>query len=209
MKHTTREHPNIFLNPDGSDAGSEDFYFNRCIYIIRKVLTTFGTYVQPLEEDFGAASKRNNKPGRQPKIVLDECGGLFVSAPTPVQRGNYMNVAFYFILLTFILTALDSSKRNRDGEKRAGGDTRQGETRIRMMKQNQKHSQGALSSSDSGGMASSTSQQLAMDRSSSESGRDSSTSKQLAMDRFREQGVRALQNGSATHRPTVSGTTCI
>ena len=78
MKHTTREHPNIFLNPDGSDARSEDFYFNRCIFIIRKVLTTFGTYVQPLEEDFAAASKRKNKPGRQPNIVLDECGGLFV-----------------------------------------------------------------------------------------------------------------------------------
>ena len=100
MESTRKEHPNIFRNPDGMEAHPEDFYFNRCIFVIRKVLTTFGIYVQPLDsdEDLAEAGDKRQKKVMRPNSVPDECGGLFVTAPTPMQRGNYMNVIFYFII---------------------------------------------------------------------------------------------------------------
>lgn len=88
MKSTKKEHPNIFLNPDGSDANPDEFSFNRHIFIARKVLTTFGTYIDREEED-QADGKDGMHSGQSRNVnVGDECGGLLLVTASVAPKGN-------------------------------------------------------------------------------------------------------------------------
>jgi hypothetical protein len=83
MKSTRKQHPNIFLNPDGSDANPDDFSFNRHIYIARKVLKTFGTYIDHEDDQADTDAEGGMQVDvSQSRNVADEYGGLLVTAPS-------------------------------------------------------------------------------------------------------------------------------